>query len=84
MPEQGDRRVDLVEVDLGKGPVDELDVVPVAVTSLNLAFEDDLDVLGLAMAQVEPGGVRSVTGLWRAPSSRKPSPPGSPGRARHP
>ena len=84
MAEQGHRRVDLVEIDLRERPVDELDVVPVPVASLDVLAEDDLDVLGLTVAEVETGTVGDLTGLARGPSSRKPSPPGSLSRRLHP
>ena len=84
MTEQRHGGVDVGEVDLGERLVHELDVVPVPVPSLNLAAQDDLYVLGLAVAQVETRGVAGLIRTVRAPSSRRPSPPEGRARVRHP
>ncbi len=82
--EERDGRVDLGEVDLGQRFMDQLDVVPVAVPPLDVASENDLDVLGFSMAQVEAGGVAGFIRTVRAPSSRRPSPPEGRERVHHP
>lgn len=84
MAEQGNGGVDVGEVDLGKRAVDELNVVPVAVSTFDVLSEYDLDVLRLPVAQVQARGVAGFIRTVRAPSSRRPSPPEARERVRHP
>ena len=68
----------------GKRPMDELDVVPVAVPALDVASEHDLDVLRFPVAQVEPLAVRALSAVSRGPSCHRPLPLVSHARGLHP
>ncbi len=83
MAQQGRGGVDLVEVDVREGAVEELDIVPVSVPALDLLSEHDLDVLGLPVAKVDSRRVRRRRGVVRGPNSHRRIPPARHARALH-
>ena len=84
LAEQRNRRVDLVKIDLRKGIVVQLDIVPIPVPALDVSLEDYLNVLSLPVAEVESGAFRGASARCFAPRCRRRSPPEWLGKAPHP